>query len=275
MLSYQHGYHAGNFADVVKHIGLTRLLAYLTIKDKPLLYLETHSGKGLYDLKDKQALKTEEFKQGIGALWPHQKQLPAVFNEYVQAIKQLNPNKDELRFYPGSPYLALRGLRAIDRAYLCELHPAEFEALTDIPHSFKKVHFSNADGIKSLKALLPPLEKRGLIFIDPAYEIKDEYKDIPLAIKQVYTHFTQGVFCLWYPMVDKKWTERLLRGMQDIGAKNTINVEFRLTNDRAPGMSGCGLWVINPPFTFKDEMTLALNTLRTYFNPGESSYVIK
>lgn len=275
MLSYQHGYHAGNFADVIKHLALTRLLAYLTLKDKPLLYLETHSGKGIYDLRDKQALKTEEFKQGIGSLWPHKKHFPSVFKDYFEAIKQLNSHKDELRIYPGSPYFALNGLRAIDRAFLCELHPAEFEALTEMPHSFKKVHFSHTDGIASLKALLPPPEKRGLVFIDPAYELKDEYRDIPLAIKQVYTHFNQGVFCLWYPLVNKKWNEKLVRGMHEVGAKSTLKVEFYLTKGRTEGMSGCGLWIINPPYTFKEEMKSVLNTLVSYFNPGESSYVIE
>lgn len=274
MLSYQHGYHAGNFADVFKHIGLTRLLSYLTIKDKPLFYLETHSGKGMYDLRDKQALKTGEFKQGIDLIWSNRKKLPPVFNDYIQAITQIN-KEGELRYYPGSPLLAVNGLRSQDRAFLCELHPAEFDALKDLPHSFKKLHISNTDGIASLKAQLPPLEKRGLVFIDPSFEIKDEYRDIPLAIKQAYTHFTNGVFCLWYPLVDKKLTEKLARGMQAIGAKNTLRVEFNLTMARTEGMSGCGLWIINPPFTFKEEIKSALDVLRTYFNPGVSSYVIE
>jgi 23S rRNA (adenine2030-N6)-methyltransferase len=274
MLSYQHGYHAGNFADVFKHIALTRLLSYLTIKDKPMFYLETHSGKGIYDLRDKQALKTGEFRQGIDLIWSDRKKLPPVFNDYIQAISQIN-KEGELRHYPGSPLLAINSLRSQDRAFLCELHPAEFDALKVMPHSFKKIHMSNTDGIASLKAQIPPLEKRGLVFIDPSFEIKEEYRDIPAAIKQAYAHFTNGVFCLWYPLVDKKLTEKLARGMQAIGAKNTLRVEFNLTMARTEGMSGCGLWIINPPFTFKEEIKSALDVLRTYFNPGVSSYVIE
>lgn len=274
MLSYQHGYHAGNFADVIKHIALTRLLNYLTQKDKPLFYLETHAGKGKYDLKDHQAEKTGEHKQGIQLIWPHKKQLPPVFKPYLNVLTELNP-KGELRYYSGSPYLAIDALRKDDRAYLCELHPREFEALNELPHLMKKVHVEHCDGIKSMKALLPPAEKRGLIFIDPSYEVKDEYKDIPAAIKQIFPKFSTGVYCLWYPVVDKKLKEQLLRRMQEIGTSTAVKIEFHLTMAPQFGMTGTGLWVINPPYTFAQDMKIVLDTLRTYFNPGVSSYTIE
>jgi 23S rRNA (adenine2030-N6)-methyltransferase len=274
MLSYQHGYHAGNFADVIKHVALTRLLSYLTLKDKPLFYLETHAGKGQYDLKDKQAEKTGEYKQGIKLIWPDRKTLAPLFSDYIQAIIKIN-GVDGIRLYPGSPYLAINALRMQDRAYFCELHPNEFEILNKMPHFNKKVHTSNTDGISSMNALLPPAEKRGLIFIDPSFEIKDEYKLIPRAIKQAFTRFGTGVYCLWYPVVNKKLTEQLIRGMHDIGAKNALRVEFNLTMAPKDGMTGCGLWIINPPFTFAAEIKSALDTLRTYFNPGISSYIVE
>ncbi len=273
MLSYQHGYHAGAFVDVIKHLTLTRLLHYLTLKDKPLFYLETHAGKGIYDLWDKQALKTGEYKEGIELLWAARNQLPPVFNPYIQIIEELNP-KQELRYYSGSPYLAISQLRKQDRLYLCELHPQEFEALNAMPRFYKKVHISNADGIGNLKALLPPAEKRALIFIDPSYELKEEYKQIPAAIKQAYFHFTNGVFCLWYPLVNKRHTEQLLRGMEAIGAKNSLRMEFFLNCANKEGMTGCGLWIINPTFNLVEEMTSAFELLKTYFNPGLSSYII-
>lgn len=274
MLSYQHGYHAGNFADVIKHIALTRLLSYLTQKDKPIFYLETHAGKGTYDLKDRQAEKTGEYKQGIQLIWPDKKQLPAVFQPYLNVLSELN-SKGDLRYYSGSPYLAINALRKEDRAYLCELHPREFEALNQLPHFLKKVHVSNSDGIKSMKALLPPAEKRGLIFIDPSYEVKDEYKEIPAAIKQIFSKFSTGVYCLWYPVVDKKLKEQLLRRMQEIGTSTAVKIEFNLTMAPQFGMTGTGLWVINPPYTFAQDMKIVLDTLRTYFNPGISSYTIE
>ncbi|MBA2650371.1 MAG: 23S rRNA (adenine(2030)-N(6))-methyltransferase RlmJ [Legionella sp.] len=274
MLSYQHGYHAGAFADVFKHLALTRLLSYLIKKDKPLFYLETHSGKGIYDLLDKQALKTGESKQGIELLWPTKNSLPPIFTDYIQTIEALNKN-GKLRYYPGSPYFAIQLLRSMDRLYLSELHPKEFEALECIPRLYKKVQFNNADGMASLKALLPPLEKRALIFIDPSYELKDEYKHIPIYIKQAYTHFSNGVYCLWYPLVNKRHTEQLLRNMKAIGAKNTLRVEFYLTTKPQVGMTGCGLWIINPTFEFAQEIKVGLELLKTYFNPGQSSYLIE
>lgn len=274
MLSYQHGYHAGNFADVVKHLALTRLLNYLIIKDAPLLYLETHAGKGHYDLKNKQAEKTGEYKQGINLLWPDKKSLPAEFQNYIHTINKLNDNQG-LKHYPGSPYIAIDGLRKQDRLYLCELHPGEYEVLNIMPRFNKKVHVSRSDGIATMKSLLPPPEKRGLIFIDPSFEIKDEYKEIPREIKQVYKRFANGVYCLWYPVVNQKLVEQLVRGMKDIGAKNALRIEFNLTMAQTDGMTGCGLWIINPPYTFAQEMKKILDTLRTYFNPGVSSYIIE
>lgn len=274
MLSYQHGYHAGNFADVVKHVALARLLNYLLLKDKPLFYLETHSGKGQYDLKDKQAEKTGEYKQGISLLWEDRKSLNPVFKEYIETIKKIN-NSEGLRLYPGSPYIAINTLRKCDRAILCELHPNEFEVLNQMPHFNKRIHVRETDGIASLNALLPPLEKRGLIFIDPSFEVKDEYKTIPSAIKKAYSRFSTGVYCLWYPIVNRRLSDQLLRGMHAVGAKNSIYIEFYLTQARMEGMSGCGLWIINPPYTFATEMKQALDSLRKYFNPGCSSYIIE
>ncbi|RUR07496.1 23S rRNA (adenine(2030)-N(6))-methyltransferase RlmJ [Legionella sp. km772] len=274
MLSYQHGYHAGNFADVIKHLGLSSLTHYLVQKDKPLLYLETHSGKGLYDLRDSQAEKTSEYKQGIQLLWANKGQLPFHFAAYIQTISEMNAN-GTLRFYPGSPYIALNALRSIDRAYFCELHPAEYEVLKNIPLGNKKAHFSNSDGIAALNALLPPPEKRGLIFIDPSYEIKDEYKTIPRALKQVFTKFSTGVYCLWYPVVNRRLSDQLLRRLQEIGAKNSLKVEFNLTDKVQNGMTGCGLWVINPPYTFAQEMKSVCETLKNYFNPKEAFYTVE
>ncbi|WP_058492213.1 23S rRNA (adenine(2030)-N(6))-methyltransferase RlmJ [Legionella worsleiensis] len=274
MLSYQHGYHAGNFADVIKHVTLTRLLNYLIQKDKPLLYLETHSGKGQYDLRDKQSEKTGEYKQGIQLIWPDRKKLGPVFKPFFDTIKNMN-QENGLRNYPGSPYFAIHTLRNQDRLYLCELHPAEFEALEQMPHLNKKVHTSNSDGLASMKALVPPPEKRGLIFIDPSFERKEEYKEIPVAIKQAYAKFSTGVYCLWYPVVNKKFIEQLTRGMKDVGAKKALRIEFNLTLAPKEGMTGCGLWIINPPFTLADEIKIALDSLRSYFNPGVSSYIIE
>lgn len=274
MLSYQHGYHAGNFADVVKHLTLTRLLTYLTIKEKALFYLETHSGKGIYDLRTKQSEKTGEYKQGIQLIWPDRRKLPLVFKDYMKVIKSINL-EGQSHLYPGSPTLAIHSLRSQDRLYLCELHPGEYKVLSELDILNKKVHFSHTEGMDSMNALLPPPEKRGLIFIDPSFERKEEYRDIPISIKNAFAKFSTGVYCLWYPIVHKKLTEKLIRGMKDIPSKNSLRIEFNLTLAPKDGMTGCGLWIINPPFTLANEMKNALDTLRTYFNPGISSYIIE
>ncbi len=274
MLSYQHGYHAGNFADVIKHFTLTRLLNYLIQKEKPLFYLETHAGRGIYDLKSNQALKTGEASQGIKLLWEARQALPTLFSSYIQAIHQLNAN-DTLHYYPGSPCLALQALRQQDRLFCCELHSGEFEHLEQLPTQGKRVFFSNSNGLNQLNALLPPAERRGLIFIDPSYEIKTDYRQLPIALKSAYLRFTTGVYCLWYPLVDKKLHDQLLRGLKNIGAERNLRVEFYLTTAQKPGMTGCGLWIINPPYLLSAEIKLALDTLRKLFNPGVSSYLLE
>lgn len=273
MLSYQHGYHAGNFADVFKHVILTRLLDYMTRKDKPLFYLETHAGRGRYDLKSPQALKTNEARDGIGSLWSQRKQLPKLFSPYLQAIEQLNTH-NAVQYYPGSPDLAIQLLRAQDRLFLSERHPGEFEWLAQLPKRGKRVFYSEEDGMTNLSALIPPPEKRGLIFIDPSYELKTEYRTIPNALKSAYQRFSSGVYCLWYPIIDNKLHQQLLRNIQQVEATNSLRVEFSLTGLNHPGMTGCGLWIINPPYVLAEELKLILQALRTVFNPGVSSYLM-
>ena len=274
MLSYQHGYHAGNFADVIKHVTLTRLLNYMVNKEKPLLYLDTHSGRGMYDLQDKKALKTGEAQQGIDILWAHRKELPDVFAPYLEQIAALNKN-DKLRYYPGSPSLATHMLREQDRLCFAELHPTEFDHLHDLPRLGKRVFSSNSNGLDQLNALLPPIERRGLIFLDPSYEIKSEYREIPDALKVAYQRFETGVYCLWYPLVDNKLHAQLIRGLKGIGAKDNLRIEFYLTGIQNGGMTGCGLWIINPPYVLQAELKQALEALKKQFNPGVSSYLIE
>lgn len=274
MLSYQHTYHAGNFADVVKHLVLLQLLDYLKLKDKPFFYLETHSGRGFYDLQSKQSLKTGEINQGIKLLWDSRDKLSEIFTPYLQHIQKANP-KEGLRYYPGSPSLAIQSLRNQDRIYCCELHPTEFECLSQLPKQGKKVFYSHCDGLKQLNALLPPPERRGLIFIDPSFEIKNEYKQIPVLIKAAYQHFSTGTYALWYPLVDRKLVEQLVKGLSSIEANNTLHIQFHLNDSLSPGMQGCGLWIINPPYVLKETAKQLLHGLTKIFNPGKSSFFIQ
>lgn len=274
MLSYQHAYHAGNFADVIKHFALTRLLTYLSIKEKPLFYLETHAGRGMYDLLDKKALKTNEASLGIAKLFNDRLNLPQVFKPYIEALLSFNEN-EVLRMYPGSPALAIHFLRTQDRLYFNELHPSEFEYLKRLPHHGKRAFTSYSDGLINLSAQLPPPERRGLIFIDPSYEIKTDYRLIPRLLKNAYARFETGVYCLWYPIVDKKLNRDLHNGLCNIEAQNNLKLEFTLESPNNLGMTGCGLWIINPPYLLKEELSTGLDILCKLFNPGRSSYSLE
>ncbi len=274
MLSYQHAYHAGCFADVIKHALLTHMLEYMIIKDKPLFYLETHAGRGLYDIHDKHATKTGEAASGIELLWAIRHELPPIFSRYIQIIEHYN-QPASLRYYPGSPAFAINVLRSCDRLFFCELHPGEFEHLETLPHQGKRVFCSPRDGIEQLAAQLPPPEHRGFVMIDPSYELKSEYRTIAESIQKAYRHFSNGIFCLWYPLIDKKLHGQLMRGLTAIEATNQLQVEFYLTQKPQPGMHGCGLWIINPPFSLKAELKAACDVFKKIFNPGQSSYLIK
>ena len=260
MLSYQHGYHAGGFADVIKHVTLTRLCRYLVKKDQPLFYLETHSGRGRYDLHSVQALKTAEAEAGIGRLWPVRSSLPPEFLPYMQCLQRLNPH-GVLRYYPGSPLIAAEELRAMDRLYCCELHPQEFTALEQLKVANKRLFVAHTDGVQQLSALLPPPERRGLIFIDPAYEVKSEYQTIPQAIQVAVKRFPQGVYCLWYPILDKHGHRQLIQRLANIAAGHALRVELDLGEPQASGMQACGLWIMNPPYVLAEELTVVLKTL--------------
>lgn len=274
MLSYQHGYHAGNFADVVKHLTLSRILNYLKRKDKPFFYFESHAGKGLYDLQDTQATMTGEYKQGIDLLWPVRNKLNPLFTDYLECIAHFN-DQMTLRYYPGSPALAIQLLRNEDRGYFCELHPKEYHHLASLKHYNKKIHVTHTNGVTTLPSLLPPFEKRGLIFLDPSYEMKEDYKNIPKAMKDAYSRFSTGIYCLWYPLLNNRFSEQLLRHLQAIESSNNLRIEFNLSSNPPLGMSGCGLWIINPPFTLANEMKTILEQLKIHFNSGDSSYIIK
>jgi 23S rRNA (adenine2030-N6)-methyltransferase len=274
MLSYQHGFHAGGFADVIKHITLSRLCAYLTKKDKPLFYLETHSGRGVYDLHSTQALKTAEAQAGIISLWENRHTLPIECLEYLQCCERLNPS-GTLRYYPGSPLIARDGLRAMDRLYCCELHPQEYQHLRELKHDHKRIFVAHTDGIEQLSALLPPPERRGLIFIDPAYEVKREYQDIPRALQAAYQRFSQGVYCVWYPILDQQWHTQLLKRLSSIAMGQQLRVELDLGATGIAGMQACGLWIINPPFVLADELTRVLTALTQRLSPGSSRFVVE
>lgn len=274
MLSYQHSYHAGCFADVMKHALLTRLLNYLIQKDKPLLYLDTHSGRGLYDLHNEHALKTNEAALGIQPFWENRAQLSPLFSSYIETINAVNmPNT--LRYYPGSPEIALQLLRQQDRLVFCELHPTEFDYLEQLSIHGRRAFLKKEDGLKNLNALLPPIERRGLVFIDPSYERKTEYQEVIQAIKTAYKRSATMTYCLWYPLINNQLPENFLSNLQAIAPKNTLRLEFYLTQEPSPSMTGSGLWIINPPYVLAEEGEKMLQELVKIIQPDSASYLVE
>lgn len=247
MLSYQHIYHAGNLADVHKHGLLAWMLAYLTRKEKPLTYIETHAGRALYDLADPAALKTGEAAQGIEktASWfpedhPLSHCLDAVRNSHGPAS------------YPGSPLIAASLLRATDKLHLAELHPGEHAAL-DFALSSYPVKCYQQDGFELAHSLTPPTPRRGLILIDPSYEIKHDYNDVPRHMARISRAWNVGVICLWYPILTKGSHAPMLTALA-AAHPNALRHEVRFPPARkGHGMIGSGMFVINPPYGLETE----------------------
>ena len=214
MLSYRHSFHAGNHADVVKHIVQSLILNSLKQKDKPFVYHDTHSGVGRYDLTHEWSEKTGEYKQGIARVW-EQKDLPEDIQSYLESISTLN-NGDKLRYYPGSPRVARAHLRDQDRMVLTELHPADHPLLEQEFHRDRQVSIYKEDGFQRLKGSLPPKERRGLVLIDPPYELAKEYRDVVNAIFQSHKRWATGIYAIWYPVVNRCDIEDMIEGLEGL-----------------------------------------------------------
>lgn len=274
MLSYQHAYHAGNYADVIKHLTLAQTLSYLVQKDKPMFYFESHAGRGHYDLASSEANKTAEWKEGIARLWDKKAKLAPAFSPYIYAIEMLN-DKNMLKSYPGSPMIASSFLRPIDRAYLCELHPQEFVHLSQALKPYSRFHLAEEEGIARMIAMMPPPERRGLIVIDPSYEVKTDYQDIPKALKMAYDRFTTGVFCLWYPIINPHHHSQLLRGLARLSPVKALSFEFYPGPLQSTQMKGSGMLVLNPPFTLFKALKQAADFLCAEVYGKSAHYVLR
>jgi 23S rRNA (adenine2030-N6)-methyltransferase len=258
MLSYQHGYHAGNHADVLKHVVLVALLAQLTAKDKPLRYIDTHSGAGSYDLRSAAALKNREHAGGIGALWGT-REAPAAVMRWLELVRRCNDGAAKLARYPGSPWLASESLRASDSLYLFELHPSEHRALEKTLGANRNVTILRGDGLKGCIGLVPPPQRRGLVLIDPSYELKDEHSNVLDALTKAHRRFASGTYAIWYPVLERRWVQRLERAVRATGIEPLALYELSVMPDgNGRGLTGSGMLVVNPPWKLGDEMDAAL-----------------
>lgn len=271
MLSYRHAFHAGNHADVLKHLILTRILAHLSKKEAPFCCIDTHAGAGGYGLNAAYAQKNKEFEQGISRIW-QRKDLPACAQDYIYLLKQFNNNAKQLNFYPGSPLFMQKFLRGKDRLFLFELHNTEFNVLKSTIKTDRHIAINHADGLQATVKLLPPSERRGLIFIDPSYEIKNDYAEVVKNLKVMYQRFSTGIYALWYPVIDRERIHALEQSIRNSGIKNCQQFELGVLPDHSrTGMTASGMLVINPPWTLVADMRIALPWLTELLgnpNPG-------
>lgn len=260
MLSYRHSFHAGNFADVLKHLIEVEILEYLGLKDKPYVYIDTHAAAGLYQLDSAEADKNREYQTGIAPLLADEQRWPELAT-YLEAVKACQERADE-PLYPGSPWFAMHMMRKDDRAFLFELHPRDLELLEQLTHYDRRVRVKGEDGFAGLIGLLPPTLKRGLVLMDPPYEIKTDYQQVVKTLVAACRRFATGTYALWYPVVDRSRIDELERAFAASGLRNIQLFELGIEADtEGRGMTSSGMLVINPPWVLMDKMQRVLPRL--------------
>jgi len=266
MLSYRHSFHAGNHADVLKHTVQSLILTAMKEKDKPFLYLDTHAGAGRYLLSSEHAGRTGEYLEGIAKIWQRE-DCPALLEPYLTVIRHYN-RSGTLRYYPGSPLIARQMLRAQDKLHLTELHSSDYPLLRDEFQKDLRAEVLRADGYAQLKSQLPPLSRRGVVLIDPPYEMKTDYQDVVSGIQEGYKRFATGVYALWYPVVLRQHVKKILVALEKTGIRRILQLELAVRPDSDQrGMTGSGMIVINPPWMLEQQMTELLPWLHQALVP--------
>lgn len=267
MLSYLHGFHAGNFADLHKHAALWLILAHLRKKKKPFCVIDTHAGSGWYDLGSEQAAKTGEWKDGYG-LAKAASGAPDMLQQYLDHVAAFDPvahgwdygvrEMDEYTgpFYPGSPFIVREMLREDDELVLMELHPREYENLRHRVKRDPRIHLHKRDGYEGLVGMMPPAIRRGLVLMDPSYDVKQDYQKAANAVRQAWDKWPTGTFMLWYPILEDGFDAELRSSFAAIKSTGGVMcAELAADQGGAKGrMRGTGLLVINPPWQFDQQL---------------------
>jgi 23S rRNA (adenine2030-N6)-methyltransferase len=260
-MNYRHGFHAGNFADLLKHTALCEVLRLLTAKDKKLFVLDTHAGTGGYDLGGALAARTREAAAGIQRLVAAPKAgMPAPVARYLAAVaaydRKFGPTRGEVRHYPGSPRLIRAALRPGDRLVACELHPQDMLALKREFAGDRFVEVREEDGYHAIKATLPPPERRALVLVDPPFEAGNEFERLERALRHGLRRFATGCFAIWYPIKDEAAVAAFVGSFVALKA---LCLELRLPPGDDPArLAACGMLVINPPWKFEEAMRESL-----------------
>ncbi|MER8465103.1 23S rRNA (adenine(2030)-N(6))-methyltransferase RlmJ [Mesorhizobium sp. M1396] len=273
-MNYRHAYHAGNFADVVKHVVLTRLLEYLKQKDKAFRVIDTHAGIGRYDLSSVEAQRTGEWQGGIGRLIDAQFAAPvaALLAPYLETVRSLNP-EGGIQKYPGSPLIARHLMRKQDRLTAIELHPKDVAKLRTLFAGDFQARIIELDGWLALGAHLPPKEKRGLVLIDPPFEETGEFERLVDGLIRAHKRWPGGIYALWYPVKDRKAIIAFRKALKQSGIPKLLDIEFEIRPATSePSLDGSGLLVVNPPFTLEGELRTLLPALHRLLAVGKPAH---
>ncbi len=250
MFAYRHHFHAGNFADVFKHALLSQLILSLQRKDRPIVYVDTHAGIGHYDLTHPWAIKNKEFAQGAGRIFGSTEYPPEI-SPYLEILNSDNVGSYLLR-YPGSPVIARHLLRQQDRLVLNEFNASDVRQLKLVSQDWPRTEVRSEDGFRLTKSVLPPKERRGLIFMDPSYDRPAEFERVASAIEMGLKKFATGVYAIWYPVINESVTWELIQRVKRFGSKPVLRSEIYLPKVLFPGlMNACGLLIVNPPYQFE------------------------
>lgn len=261
-MNYRHSFHAGNFADVIKHAVLARILDYLKRKDKPFRVIDTHAGVGMYDLASDQASRTGEWSGGIGKLTPAKLEtaIAELLSPYLEAVAVARQQGETL--YPGSPWIARHLLRKQDRLSAIEMHPEDSQALRELFAGDFQVRVNELDGWLALGAHVPPKEKRGLVLVDPPFEKEGEFDRLLDGAIKAHRRWPGGIQALWYPIKDHDAVNGFREGLAASGIAKVLDLRLMVRKPGAePRLDGSGMVVINPPFMLEEEMRLLLPAL--------------
>jgi 23S rRNA (adenine2030-N6)-methyltransferase len=265
MLAYRHAFHAGNHADVLKHLVLTQVLRRMAQKDKPYTLVDTHAGAGGYSLEGRYAHKKDEFAHGIGALWQAEEGLPAALADYVALVRQFNGG-GALEQYPGSPAFAQMLLRPTDRLRLYELHPTDHKILAAYLGERPQTQVHMSDGFAAIGRELPPPSRRGVLLIDPSYELKSDYGKVVAALREALTRFATGTVLIWLPQVQRVEAVELPKRLATAAAaapKGWLHAQLHVEPAHGDGfgLTGSSMFVVNPPFELKETLQECLPVL--------------
>jgi len=272
-VNYRHAYHAGNHADVLKHVVLMMLVAHLKKKPAPFFYLDTHAGGGAYDLSLGESQRSGEYRQGIGRLLEFpEAALPPEVLDYVRLVRQCTaPGRSPITAYPGSPRIVLAMRRATDRLVLAETHAREVQALRAVVGRQKRVSVLESDGYAALKAGLPPRENRGLVLLDPPYESDDEFEKVLAALERGHERWPTGTYCVWYPLTERAAPLRFRRNLERSGIPKVLDCTLGVMPADTPvGLRGSGLVIVNPPWLLDQRLAELLPDLHRLLVPDGS-----